>query len=49
MRYPEWFKAQVVQAAMVHRLTYAKVARLYGVSDDNIRKLGEGCRLALIA
>jgi transposase-like protein len=38
MRYPDWFRAQVVQAAMVHGLTYAKVARLYGVSNDNVRK-----------
>lgn len=37
MRYPDWFRAQVVQAVLLHGVTYARVARLYGVTDDTVR------------
>jgi transposase len=38
VKYPDWFRAQVVQAAMVHGLTYARVARLYGMDTDLVRR-----------
>jgi hypothetical protein len=38
MRYPDWFRAQVVQAVLLHGLTNARAARLYGVNDDAVRK-----------
>lgn len=37
VRYPDWFKAQVVQAIVVHGLSYVKAAQLYDMSEDTIR------------
>lgn len=38
MSYPDWFKAQVVQAVTWHGLSYTKASQLYDLADDTIRK-----------
>lgn len=38
MKYPDWFKAQVLRAVTLHGLSYAHASRLYDVADETIRK-----------
>jgi hypothetical protein len=42
MRYPDWFRAQVVQAVTLHGLSYTRAAHLYDVADETIRKWANG-------
>lgn len=37
MRYPGWFKAQLVEAVIGRGLSYAHAGYLYGVGDETIR------------
>jgi transposase-like protein len=42
MRYPDWFKTQVVQAVTLHGLSYLRASHLYDVADETIRKWVNG-------
>ena len=46
MRYPDWFKAQVVQAVTLHGLSYANASRLYDVAGETIRGWVNGAAYA---
>jgi transposase-like protein len=38
MRYPDWFKAQVVEAVTLRGLSYLQAAQLYDLVEDTIRR-----------